>query len=585
MLLNPLVVSSMVVIVVTVGWLLYNSGGPNIAQARPGANLLPAFNSTAPADKSAPEGSVGGWNVSQSGDAQASLKMVEGQLEDHALKLDITQYHSGDITLSSPLVKVQPGQTYLFKAFTTSTADFALLARRHHADGRITLEQLRNPLERPGNTPFTVSDAFDSGDKTTAVQYVFRLVSKGTFQVEGAYLEAASDVRVPLAATGTPNLIPNAQLAGPPSDSPKSWSPYTSGVSTVKSGLSKDEDGSFLWTQTSNYKSGEAKWQYQPIPVTADKYLQFGASYKSEREVDVVAEFELADGGRVFKNLATVPPAGEWTTIKEMFQVPNGAKTAMVTFVSHGNGTTSVRNYSLTDMTKPGPLRWNQPTVSISFDDGWQSVHDLGLPLLKKHGFTSTHYVNASTIETPNFMTAAALQEMSKAGHEIAAHSYTHVDLTSVDADRLDEELRKSKEALTAAGLNTTNLAPPYGRFDSQVDWHASQYFNLMRGTDQGINTRQKIDPHDLKVFYVTDETTPKDLAKALAETTRVNGWLILVYHQIASPTSSTTQDNTIAADNSTITSDALAAQLQLIDDSGIEVQTVAQAFEKLQDQ
>ena len=589
-LLNPILVCSVVVLTFTAGWLLYTGGGASIAQARPGANLLPALGPTATDTATAPApsataGTVGGWNVSRSGDAQTSLELVDGQLNAHALKLDITEYTSGDVTLTSPRVKVEPGKSYLFKAFTTSDADFTLLARRHHSDGSTTLDQLPNPLERPGNSPFTVSDAFDSAETMIAVEYVFRLASKGTVSLEGVYLEAADDVRLPPAATTAPNLVPKPELTGPQPGTPGSWSPYSSGVSTVTSGLDEDKDGSFLWTRIANYQSGEAKWQYQPVPVTADRYFKFGATYRSEREVDVVAEFKLADGGSLFQNLATVPPAGEWTTIGESFQVPDGAKAAMVTLVSHGNGTTGVRNYSLTDVTKPGPIRWDQPRVSISFDDGWQSVYDLALPLLDKHGFRSTQYVNASTVETPNFMTAAQLQQMRQAGHEIAAHSFEHVDLTSIGADRLDEEMRKGKEELADAGLNTDNLATPYGRSDAQVDWYASKYFDMVRGTDEGINTRQKLDPHDLKVFYVTDETTPDDLSKALAETSRVNGWLILVYHQIASPTSSKTQENTIAADNSTITSDALAAQLQLIDESGIEVQPVAQAFKQLQGQ
>ncbi|MCU1519961.1 MAG: polysaccharide deacetylase [Arthrobacter sp.] len=590
MLLHPLVVIPVVVVMITTGWLLYTGGTSSIAQARPGANLLPALAPTAAgaptaSGPSAPAGPVGGWNVSHSGDAGTSLELVDGQLRDQALKLDITQYASGDVTLTSPRVDVEPGKTYLFKAFTTSDADFTLLARRHHADGSTTLEQLPNPLERPGNIPFTVSDAFESGDTTTAVEYVFRLASQGAVTVEGAYLEAADDVRLPPPATTAPNLVPNPELAGPQPGAPDPWSPYASGASTVESGRSEDKDGSFLWTRIANYQNGEAKWQYPPVPVTTDRYFEFRATYRSEREVDVVAEFELADGGRVFHNLETVPPAGEWTMIREAFQVPDGAKTAMVTLVSHGDGTTGVRGYSLIDVTKPGPLRWHQPMVSITFDDGWQSVYDRALPLLNKHDFRSTQYINASSIETPNFMTAAELQQMHEAGHEIAAHSYQHVDLTSIGADRLEEEMRKSEEALAAAGLGTDNLAPPYGRSDPQVDWYASKYFDIVRGTDEGINIRQNLEPHDLKVFYVTDETTPHDLTEALAETSRVNGWLILVYHQIATPGSTGTQENTVVADRSTITSDVLAAQLQLIDESGIEVQPVAQAFEQLQGQ
>lgn len=587
-LLNPLVVISAVVAVITSGWLLYTAGTGSIAEARPDSNLFPSFDPSAvgtpaPSGPSALADSVGGWNISHSGDAQASLELVDGQVSDQALKLDVARYASGDVTLTSPRVDVAPGETYLFKAFTTTDADFTLLVRQYHADGSTTLEQLPNPLERPRDAPFTVSDAFDSADTVTAVEYVFRLASKATVRVEGAYLEAADDVRLPPAATTAPNLIPNPELTGLQPGAPESWSPYASGVSTVESGRGEDEDGSFLWTRIANYQSGEAKWQYQPVPVTPDRYFEFGATYQSEREVDVVAEFELADGGRAFHTLATVPPAAEWTTIKEAIQVPEGATTAMITLVSHGDGTTGVRDYSLIDVTKPGPLRWDQPMVSITFDDGWQSVHDRALPLLNKHGFPSTQYVNASTIETPKFMTAAEVRQMHEAGHEIAAHSYEHVDLTSIGADRLDEEMRRSEEMLAAAGLDTDNLAPPYGRSDPQVDWYASKYFDIVRGTEQGINTRQNLESYDLKVFYVTDETTPDELAAALAETSRVNGWLILVYHQIAAPESTGTQENTITADRSTITSDALADQLQLIDQSGIEVQPVAQAFEQLQ--
>jgi peptidoglycan/xylan/chitin deacetylase (PgdA/CDA1 family) len=612
-LLNPLVIISVVVLLITAGWLLYTGGPSPIAQARPGANLLPGLElsvpstpaPSGPSESSTPvaAGPGTGWNVSHSGEAQTSLELVKGEMTAQALKLDVTQYASGDVTLTSPTVKVTPGQSYLFKAFASSDADFVLLARRHHADGSTTLEQLRNPLQKPGNSPFTVSDAFRSSDETTAVEYVFRLAAQGTLQVEGAYLEAADDVRVPpaplspaglpsaaltpgalpSAGTTAPNLIPNPELSGAQPNAPDSWSPYSSGASTLESGRGMDKDGSFLWTRTSNYQNGEAKWQYQPVPVTPDRYFEFGATYQSERELDVVAEFELASGGRAFHLLATVPPAGEWTTIGEAFQVPAGAATAMVTLISHGDGTTRVRHYSLNDVTKPGPLRWDKPVVSITFDDGWQSVYDRALPLLNQYNFKSTQYVNASSIETPNFITAAELQQLHQAGHEIAAHSYEHLDLTSIGTDRLDEQLRKSTEALAAAGLATDDLAPPYGRSDAQVDWYASKYFNVIRGTNDGINTRQNLDPHDLKVLYVTDETTPETVAEALAGTARSNGWLIFVYHQIANSGSTSPQEQTVEGDRSTITNDVLATQLKLIADSGIQVQPVAQAFKQLQ--
>lgn len=588
LLLNPLVIIAVVVATIAAGWMMYTGGTSGVAQARPGANLLPPLVRTAegPVGASGPSASPGpksGWAVDHSGDAQTSLEVADGQVIGQALKLDITRYASGDVTLTSPRVAVEAGKTYLFKAFASSDADFTLLARHHRADGSATLEQLRNPLQKPGNSPFTVSDAFDTSDTTTAVEYVFRLASKGTLRVEGAYLEAATDVRVPPGAATGPNLIPPPGPAGPQPGAPDGWAPFTYGALTMESGRSVDTGGPFFWTRIANYQNGEGKWLYPPVAVAPDRSFEFGAGYRSEREVDVVAEFELADGGRAFRNLATLPPAGEWTTLREVFQAPAGAKTVMVTLISHADGTTAVRGYSLRDITKPGPLRWNQPMISITFDDGWQSVYDRALPLLAQHNFKSTQYVNASSIETPNFVTAAELQQMHQSGHEIAAHSYEHLDLTSIGTGRLDDQLRKSEDVLAAAGLATDDLAPPYGRMDPQVQWYAGKYFNVVRGTDDGINTRQNLDPADLKVLYVTDETTPETLKEALTETSQLNGWLIIVYHQIAAPDSTGTQEHTIAADRSTITRDVLATQLQLIADSGIRVQPVAQAFKQLQ--
>ncbi len=181
----------------------------------------------------------------------------------------------------------------------------------------------------------------------------------------------------------------------------------------------------------------------------------------------------------------------------------------MVTLVSHGNGTTGVRDYSLTDITKPGPLRWNQPMVSISFDDGWQSVYDRALPLLDEHGFRSTQYVNPSSIETPELHDGRRGAADAPRPGMRSPRTATSTWISPPSAPTgWTKQMRQSDEALAAAGLGTNDLAPPYGRSDPQVDWYASKYFDIVRGTDDGINTRQNLDPHDLKVFYVTDETT-----------------------------------------------------------------------------
>ena len=561
---DPLVVVPLVGALVTLGWVQYGQAGDSWSQADPGADLLPVIGA---------DGSTAGWHVDSSRGATASLTTVEGRVTDTALQVDVTRYVSGDVTLTSPRVDVESGQDHLFKAHSTSDAPFTLLVRRFDRDGSDELVQLRSYPAQPG-TWSTVADAFSSGTDTVAVQYVFRLASTGTLELDGAYLQPADDVQLDPADPAGPNLLPNPGLAGRASG-PDPWSPYSSGASTVDFEHGHDPGGNYLSTRIRDYRDGEAKWQYPPIPVRQDQYLRFTASYRADREVDVVAEFELAGGGRRFANLTTVPPAGAWTTVTEHVQVPGGATSLMLTLVSHGDGTTDARGHELVDVSAAGPGRWDRARLSITFDDGSESAYDNAVPLLAGHGFSGTFYVNPATIEMPGFMTGSELQALHRDGHEIGVHGYSDVDLTALSADRIEDQLRKGQDELADAGLATDDLATPMGRSDAQVQFYARSHFQTVRGMQSGINTRQNIDPFDLRVFYVDDRTTPEALAGAVAETQRAHGWLVLVYHQVTA----VRPDGT---DITTITRAALAAQLDVIRNTGIAVEPVAKAYAEI---
>ncbi|MGY1762707.1 polysaccharide deacetylase family protein [Geodermatophilus sp. SYSU D00779] len=552
----------------TLGWLRYTQGLDEVSEAAPGANLFPAVTTVGTE-------ATGGWRVGHSRDADVSLRTVQGSITDHALRVEVPRYASGDVTLTSPRVPVSPDQSYLFKAYTSGGPPaFTLLAHYSYQDGSDRLVALEDHPEH--RLPWsTVSGAFSSDDDVVAVQYVFRLASAGTFDVDGAYLVPAHDVHVDPAPPTAPNLIPNAELAVQNGTSPRQWSPYRSGESIVDFQQGRDDEGPFLETRITDYRSGEAKWQYEPIAVRPDQHLRFTATYRSDQPVDVVAEFQDADGGHRFIYLDTVLPAGEWTQIEEYVQVPAEAATLMTTIVSHGDGSTAVRDQALVDVSRPGAPHWDRPLVSITFDDGWQSAYSRAVPRLEQYGYAGTFYVNPATIETPDFMTAAELEALDREGHDVALHGYEHVDLTAISARRIDEQLRRGQESLAQAGLPTEHLATPHGRSDAQVEWYARKYVQTLRGTETGINTRQNLDPYDLKVLYLDKETTPEALSEALAETQRSHGWLILVYHQIG-PASS---DD---GDRRTVFADALTTHLDLIRDSGIRVEPVSEAFSEV---
>ena len=307
--------------------MLYTGGTSSIAQARPGANLLPTLvahdgGRCRGIRSSAAAGPLGGWDVSHSGDALTSWDRSRAG-ERPGAEARHHQYASGDVTLTSPRVDVEPGKTYLFKAFATSDADFSCWPPNTTPTAAPLLSSC-GTHSAAGQFPVHGERCVRQRNTTTAVEYVFRLASKGTLRVEGAYLEAADDVRVPAGRRRGTNLIPDPALAGPSRAHPTRGPRTPPGRRPWNPGAARTAPATFLWTRIANYQNGEAKRQYQPVPVTADRDFEFGATYQSEREVDVVAEFELAAGGREFHNLETVPPAGEWTTSGGRSRAPAG---------------------------------------------------------------------------------------------------------------------------------------------------------------------------------------------------------------------------------------------------------------------
>lgn len=62
------------------------------------------------------------------------------------------------------------------------------------------------------------------------------------------------------------------------------------------------------------------------------------------------------------------------------------------------------------------------------------------------------------------------IREMQGAGIDFGAHSCTHPDLTRLGADRLESEVRDSKEIVEQElGRAVSSFAYPYGRYDRRV--------------------------------------------------------------------------------------------------------------------
>lgn len=117
-------------------------------------------------------------------------------------------------------------------------------------------------------------------------------------------------------------------------------------------------------------------------------------------------------------------------------------------------------------------------TIAITFDDGYHSVYTNALPIMKKHNFAFTVFINTSLVGGDNFMTWDKLRELTEHGGTIANHSVNHPHLVrALDGEseqqwstRIhDEVIDAEKIIVKQIGFSPRLLAYPYGEYDNRV--------------------------------------------------------------------------------------------------------------------
>lgn len=104
------------------------------------------------------------------------------------------------------------------------------------------------------------------------------------------------------------------------------------------------------------------------------------------------------------------------------------------------------------------------PMLHLTFDDGpdprWTPQI---LDVLARHGARATFFIVGKRADAYPELVRRVLAE----GHTIANHTYTHVDLTTVSAERFRTEVGHTQRALGRDGRMC--LRPPYGAVDQTV--------------------------------------------------------------------------------------------------------------------
>lgn len=495
----------------------------------------------------------------------------EGYQSDKSLYVKVSKWQDGDAKWYFEPVAVQPNTDYVYSDFYKSNVRTSIVAMSLDAEGNPTYFDVSTKVQRSGLVGWRQATyTFRTLPDTKSIT-IFHLIGRnGWLQIDNANLSLKSGVVIK-------DFVPNNSVeivSAIDSNLPNHWLQSSWGTNTPIYEYSNDgHDGTRSVKLTiTEYVDGDAKWDYTPQALAAGNDYKFSAWYKTDTNPHVVARYLMNDGTEAFYGMSEPIADGTgWQYYSDVFPVPTGVKGVSVFFFLMNNGTVQVDDYHVVPYNYVG---FNQPIVTITFDDGFESNANTVLPILEKYGFKVTYcyatkYLEEQPDQIPNFL------KITNAGHEACAHSVNHTDLTLETIEIIDNELSQSKSYIeNLTGQIVTDFTSPFSAYNSTVIQEIKKYFTGHRTTDEGYNSKDNLDPYKLKVQNMQINTTLAEFQKWVNKAKADKTWLILVYHFVDEG-KDLTQFDTKKAD--------FESQMQWLKTSGVKVMRMDNALAEVQ--
>lgn len=120
------------------------------------------------------------------------------------------------------------------------------------------------------------------------------------------------------------------------------------------------------------------------------------------------------------------------------------------------------------DITTVSTSEVDIPMVALTFDDGPHKVYTPKLlDGLKKRNVRATFFVLGESVEqNPDL-----IKRMSKEGHLIGSHTYSHVQLTKLSIEEAEEEIHRANQSIyEACSQYPKFVRPPYGSWNKTLE-------------------------------------------------------------------------------------------------------------------
>jgi peptidoglycan/xylan/chitin deacetylase (PgdA/CDA1 family) len=177
------------------------------------------------------------------------------------------------------------------------------------------------------------------------------------------------------------------------------------------------------------------------------------------------------------------------------------------------------------------------PMVSFTFDDAPLSATVAGAALLETRGLAGTYYVSAGLAGQAAPMGPCAekvdYQRLARAGHEIACHTYSHLDCGRAKPAQAWEDTARNARALADWGIfEVENFAYPYGEVAGGPKQALARRYGTLRALHHGV-VAQGTDLNQLPAVGIEGPDGEAVARRWLAEAKARTAWLILYTHDV----------------------------------------------------
>jgi peptidoglycan/xylan/chitin deacetylase (PgdA/CDA1 family) len=181
-----------------------------------------------------------------------------------------------------------------------------------------------------------------------------------------------------------------------------------------------------------------------------------------------------------------------------------------------------------------------EKSIIIVFDDGWEGVYTNAIPIMDRYGYIGIMGVITNYVPKlrGSYMNWGDIQDLSNKRWQIASHSVSHLDMTTLNYTQRQLEFSNSKNDIAGnISITPTLFIFPYNSDNYSIDNECANYYSMCSGSSVGTTNSSKeflfenanyTNEYDknnmgLKRIIITNNTTPEQFNNILIATKKYN--------------------------------------------------------------